>query len=98
MSGSISTTVSYTHLDVYKRQPLFCANEVDFEVAWFSPQSEYRPTEYLQHWVRFWFDDALRLEAAKAIQRARLSRIVPHWCDTVSYTHLDVYKRKDHLG
>ena len=31
------------------------------EVAWFSPQSEYRPTEYLQHWVRFWFDDALRL-------------------------------------
>ncbi|MEZ5579886.1 MAG: type I-F CRISPR-associated endonuclease Cas1f, partial [Candidatus Competibacteraceae bacterium] len=59
--------------------PLFCANEVDFEVAWFSPQSEYRPTEYLQHWVRFWFDDGLRLEAAKAIQRARLSRIAPHW-------------------
>ena len=59
--------------------PLFCANEVDVEVAWFSPQSEYRPTEYLQHWVRFWFDDGLRLEAAKAIQRARLSRITPHW-------------------
>ena len=59
--------------------PLFCANEVDVEVAWFSPQSEYRPTEYLQRWVRFWFDDGLRLEAAKAIQRARLSRIAPHW-------------------
>jgi len=59
--------------------PLFCANEVDVEVAWFSPQSEYRPTEYLQHWVRFWFDDGLRLEAAKAIQRARLSRITLHW-------------------
>jgi hypothetical protein len=28
--------------------PLFTANEVDFDVAWFSPQSEYRPTEYLQ--------------------------------------------------
>ena len=31
--------------------PLYSANEVDVEVAWFSPQSEYRPTEYLQHWV-----------------------------------------------
>ena len=59
--------------------PLFSANEVDFEVAWFSPQSEYRPTEYLQHWVRFWFDDRLRLDAAKAIQRARLARIAVHW-------------------
>jgi CRISPR-associated protein Cas1 len=48
---------------------------MDIEVAWFSPQSEYRPTEYLQHWVRFWFDDALRLEAAKAIQRARLGAL-----------------------
>ncbi|MBE2293948.1 MAG: type I-F CRISPR-associated endonuclease Cas1 [Phycisphaerales bacterium] len=61
--------------------PLFSANEVDFEVAWFSPQSEYRATEYLQHWVRFWFDDALRLEAAKRLQSARLSWLVPRWCD-----------------
>lgn len=59
--------------------PLYSANEMDIEVAWFSPQSEYRPTEYLQHWLRFWFDDALRLEAAKAIQRARLARISDHW-------------------
>ncbi|TXH67655.1 MAG: type I-F CRISPR-associated endonuclease Cas1 [Lysobacteraceae bacterium] len=59
--------------------PLYSANEMDIEVAWFSPQSEYRPTEYLQHWVRFWFDDALRLEAAKAIQRARLARVAEHW-------------------
>lgn len=61
--------------------PLYSANEVDVEVAWFSPQSEYRPTEYLQHWVRFWFNDALRLEAAKAFQRARLERIAQYWCD-----------------
>lgn len=59
--------------------PLFSANEVDIEVAWFSPQSEYRPTEYLQHWVRFWFDEALRLEAAKAFQRARMERVREHW-------------------
>jgi CRISPR-associated protein Cas1 len=59
--------------------PLFSANEMDVEVAWFSPQSEYRPTEYLQHWVRFWFDDALRLQAAKALQTMRLARIRQHW-------------------
>jgi len=59
--------------------PLFSANEVDIEVAWFSPQSEYRPTEYLQSWVRFWFDDGLRLEAAKAFQRARLLKLEEHW-------------------
>ncbi|MES2205167.1 MAG: type I-F CRISPR-associated endonuclease Cas1f [Pseudomonadota bacterium] len=59
--------------------PLFSANEVDVEVAWFSPQSEYRPTEYLQHWVRFWFDDELRLEAAKAFQRGRLLKLEQHW-------------------
>jgi len=59
--------------------PLFSANEIDVEVAWFSPQSEYRPTEYLQAWVRFWFDDAKRLEAAKAFQRVRLDFIAKQW-------------------
>ncbi|MGY0633396.1 type I-F CRISPR-associated endonuclease Cas1f [Luteimonas sp. A478] len=59
--------------------PLFSANEMDVEVAWFSPQSEYRPTEYLQAWVRFWFDDDLRLYAAKAFQRMRADRIARQW-------------------
>lgn len=59
--------------------PLYSANEVDIEVAWFSPQSEYRPTEYLQRWMRFWFDDARRLQAAKAFQKARLQRIRQSW-------------------
>ena len=59
--------------------PLFSAGEVDTEVAWFTPQSEYRPTEYLQSWVRVWFDDVLRLAAAKAFQRARLARIRARW-------------------
>lgn len=59
--------------------PLFSANEVDVEVAWFSPQSEYRPTEYLQGWVRFWFDDDKRLTAAKIIQKQRLQRLMASW-------------------
>ncbi|WP_067651629.1 type I-F CRISPR-associated endonuclease Cas1f [Dokdonella koreensis] len=59
--------------------PLFSANEMDVDVAWFSPQSEYRPTEYLQAWVRFWFDDDLRLAAAKAFQQARTQHIASEW-------------------
>ncbi|WP_163557668.1 type I-F CRISPR-associated endonuclease Cas1f [Halomonas sp. NO4] len=61
--------------------PLFAANEVDVDVAWLTPQSEYRPTEYLQHWVRFWFDDQKRLEAARSFQLARLDRIEALWGD-----------------
>ncbi|MBP9218499.1 MAG: type I-F CRISPR-associated endonuclease Cas1 [Sterolibacterium sp.] len=66
--------------------PLYSAHEIDVEVAWLSPQSEYRPTEYLQAWVRFWFDDGLRLEAAKAFQRARLERVARFWCEDRSLT------------
>jgi len=60
--------------------PLFAANEVDVEVAWLAPQSEYRPTEYLQAWVKFWFDDELRLHAAKQLQTGRLQRLLGEWC------------------
>ena len=59
--------------------PLFAANEIDAEVAWLSPQSEYRPTEYLQAWVRFWFDDELRLAAAKQLQLQRLNWLPAQW-------------------
>ena len=59
--------------------PLFSANEVDVEVAWLTPQSEYRPTEYLQAWVQFWFDDGLRLHAAKQLQTWRLQRLLSEW-------------------
>ena len=59
--------------------PLFSANEVQVDVSWLTPQSEYRPTEYLQHWVSFWFDDKQRLAAAKAFQIIRLNQIEKHW-------------------
>lgn len=59
--------------------PLFAAPERELEVEWLQPQSEYRPTEFLQHWVRFWFDDAHRLAAAKSMQKLRLARIQKQW-------------------
>jgi CRISPR-associated protein Cas1 len=59
--------------------PLFAANETQVDVSWLSPQSEYRPTEYLQQWVSFWFDEDKRLAAAKLFQRIRLEQIEKHW-------------------
>ncbi|NRN28634.1 type I-F CRISPR-associated endonuclease Cas1f [Photorhabdus heterorhabditis] len=59
--------------------PLFAANEVEVDVSWLTPQSEYRPTEYLQDWVSFWFDDEKRLAAAIAFQKIRITQIREHW-------------------
>lgn len=59
--------------------PLYAGNEVETAVSWLNSQSEYRPTEYLQHWVSFWFDDQQRLAAAVAFQRVRIQQIKQHW-------------------
>jgi CRISP-associated protein Cas1 len=55
--------------------PLLMATEIE----WLSPQSEYRPTEYVQGWMTFWFDDAKRLQAARQFQRARISFLEKIW-------------------
>ena len=59
--------------------PLFAANEVEVDVSWLCSQSEYRPTEYLQDWVSFWFNDEKRLAAAIAFQTIRLQQIRHFW-------------------
>ena len=55
--------------------PLIAASEVE----WLSPQSEYRPTEYIQGWMSFWFDDNKRLQVAKQFQQARISYMQKVW-------------------
>ena len=55
--------------------PLFMGCEIE----WMMPQSEYRPTEYMQGWMSFWFDDAKRLDVAKAFQIARIEFIRRIW-------------------
>lgn len=55
--------------------PLYMGNEIE----WLTPQGEYRPTEYLQGWLAFWFDDELRLQAAKNLQRARIEYLQRVW-------------------
>ena len=59
--------------------PLFSSTESEFACQFFSPQSEYRATEYLQSWCQFWFDDNLRLQAAKTLQQQRLKIIQQCW-------------------
>lgn len=65
--------------------PLFSVNDVEVEVAWFNPQSEYRPCEYLQQWLKFWPDDNKRLQAAKAIQQFRIDFTLKHWLKNKSF-------------
>ena len=55
--------------------PLLMANEVE----WLSPQSEYRPTEYVQGWLSFWFDEQKRLWVAKQFQQQRIQFIRQSW-------------------
>ncbi|MCP5171370.1 MAG: type I-F CRISPR-associated endonuclease Cas1 [Pseudomonadales bacterium] len=55
--------------------PLLMATEIE----WLSPQSEYRPTEYLQGWMSFWFEDDKRLQAAKHFQSARIQYLQTLW-------------------
>ncbi len=55
--------------------PLLVANEVE----WLTPQSEYRPTEYVQGWLSFWFDEAKRLHVAKQFQHQRVEYLKRIW-------------------
>ena len=55
--------------------PLIAANEIE----WLSPQSEYRPTEYVQGWMAFWFDQQKRLKVAKQFQQQRISYMQKVW-------------------
>lgn len=55
--------------------PLLMANDIE----WLTPQSEYRPTEYLQGWMSFWFDSDKRLQAAKTFQHSRLDYLQQVW-------------------
>lgn len=55
--------------------PLFAGTEIE----WLNPQSEYRPTEYVQGWLSFWFDEEKRLQGAKKLQLARCAFLEKVW-------------------
>ena len=55
--------------------PLYMGNDIE----WLTPQSEYRPTEYLQGWLSFWFDEEQRLHSAKVLQYSRIDYLRRVW-------------------
>ncbi|MFZ4502625.1 MAG: type I-F CRISPR-associated endonuclease Cas1f [Methylovulum sp.] len=55
--------------------PLFSGSEIE----WLTPQSEYRPTDYVQGWLSFWFDESKRLTVAKSFQQARINYLKRVW-------------------
>lgn len=55
--------------------PLFAGTDIQ----WFCPESEYRPTQYCQGWLSFWFDEKKRLTAAKEFQSARIGFLLNVW-------------------
>ena len=59
--------------------PLFMGTEQEITVEWFTPQSEYRPTEYIQGWLSWWWDDDKRLKMAKKLQLARIDFLAYVW-------------------
>lgn len=65
--------------DVLDEKESHSFEDEDSSITWLSPQSEYRPTEYLQGWMSFWFDDEKRLEVAQQFQNARLTYLERVW-------------------
>lgn len=55
--------------------PLFSGTEIE----WMTPQSEYRPTDYVQGWLGFWFDEDKRLQAARHFQKERVTFLRKDW-------------------
>ena len=49
------------------------------DIAFMTPQSEYRPTEYMQAWAEMWFDPARRLEKARCFLRRRAQTTAECW-------------------
>lgn len=49
------------------------------DAAFMTPQSEYRPTEYMQAWAEMWFDPARRMEKARRFLRRRAQVTAECW-------------------
>lgn len=60
-------------------------------VQWMTPESEYRPTEYVQGWLRFWFDDQKRLVVAKQLQSDRLSFLLKVWSENRDFQQEGIF-------
>lgn len=59
--------------------PLFSALDLTF----LAPQSEYRPTEYMQIWMKAWLQDDARLMMAKILLLERIAIVEQAWTKNI---------------
>lgn len=71
--------------------PLISADDVE----WFAPSNEYRPTEYVQKWCSFWFDDTKRLSIAKLLQKKRCEFLQKVWDKDTELQNYGFYSDDD---
>lgn len=74
--------------------PLFGMTDVVFLV----PQSEYRPTQYMQAWAQLWLDPEARLGLARQFLRQRAEVATQTWANTASLQKLGVSLPADALA
>lgn len=74
--------------------PLFSGAEIE----WLTPQSEYRPTDYIQGWLKFWFDDQQRLNVAKRFQHARIDYLKRIWDKDRELKAENIFADDSHLS
>jgi CRISPR-associated protein Cas1 len=55
--------------------PLTCG----IDPVFMAPQGEYRPTEYMQAWIRMWIDEEARIEAGRQMLRHRYRWVQRAW-------------------
>ena len=55
--------------------PLTCG----IDPVFMAPQGEYRPTEYMQAWIRMWIDEGARIDAGRQMLRARCEWVQRAW-------------------
>lgn len=59
--------------------PLFATTDHHTDIEWLTPVSEYRPTGYVQAWIRIFYDERRRLATAKFFQQQRIACIRRHY-------------------
>lgn len=55
--------------------PLTCG----IDPVFMAPQGEYRPTEYMQAWIRMWIDEEARIDAGRQMLRFRYQWVQRTW-------------------
>ncbi|MFQ8889714.1 MAG: type I-F CRISPR-associated endonuclease Cas1 [Bilophila wadsworthia] len=63
------------------------------DIAFMTPQSEYRPTEYMQAWAEMWFDPARRMEKARCFLRRRAQMTAECWQENSYLQKLGIFVR-----